>query len=76
MSFVPIGGLLYCPLLGLGDALTCPLLELAGAHLLFVLIGQFSVTLSAKSRIMVVKREWDRKLEESWGSSREGASHP
>lgn len=64
------------PLLGLGDALTCPLLELVGAHLAFVLIGQFSVTLQAKGMIIVVRGEWDRKLGESWGYSRKGASYP
>lgn len=64
------------PLLGLGDALTCPLLELVGAHLAFALIGQFSVTLQAKGMIIVVRGEWDRKLGESWGYSREGASYP
>lgn len=69
-------GSFSCPLLGLGDALTCPLLELVGAHLAFVLIGQFSVTLQAKGMIMVVMGEWDRKVGESWGNRREGASYP
>lgn len=44
LSFVLIGGLLTCPLLGLGDAWTCPLVELAGACLAFVYTDQFSVT--------------------------------
>lgn len=65
-----------CPLFGLGDALTCPLRELVGACLAFVLIGQFSVTLPAKGRITARMGEWDRKLRESWGSSRERVSHP
>lgn len=65
-----------CPLFGLGDALTCPLRELVGACLAFVLIGQLSVTLQAKGRITARMGEWDRKLRESWGSSRERVSHP
>lgn len=54
-----------CPLFALGDALTCPLLELVSASLAFVSIGQFSVTLQAKGRIMAKRGEWDRKFGQS-----------
>lgn len=65
-----------CPLLGLGDVLTCPLLELVSASLAFVSIGQFSVTLQVKGRIIAMRGEWDRKFGKSWSSSKEGDSHP
>lgn len=76
LSFVLIGGLWAYPLFGLGDALTSLLRELVVAYLAFVLIGQFSVTLQETGRIMPRMGEWDRKLWQSCGNSRERVAHP